>query len=90
MLYFDWNYYINKYADLRKAGINNYISALYHWINFGLKENRICNKIFENFNYEDYLLKNQHLKNKKEPVAPFFINLILIESPSLSEYPNLL
>ncbi len=50
MDYFDWEYYINLYEDLRKAGILNEDKAKRHWIKFGMKENRICNKIFEDFN----------------------------------------
>ncbi len=72
MLYFDWNYYINRYADLRKAGINNNTSALNHWINFGIKESRICNKIFENFDWKDYLSKHPEFKNKNDVLLNYF------------------
>ena len=47
MNYFDWEYYINRYEDLRKAGILNEDKAKRHWIRFGMKEGRICNKMFE-------------------------------------------
>ena len=48
--YFDFTYYINLYPDLRQNGINTYESALNHWQIYGKKENRICNKIFNNKN----------------------------------------
>ncbi len=60
MIYFDWQYYINRYKDLKTSGINNNLSALNHWVRHGLKENRICNKIFENLNLKDYKSKLIH------------------------------
>ncbi len=70
MIYFDWIYYTNKYGDLRNAGINNYNSALNHWQTFGIKENRICNKIFEKFNWKEY--KYPHLKNKNDILLAYY------------------
>ncbi len=40
---FDWEFYINKYTDLKKAGINTKEKAFLHWITYGKKEKRICN-----------------------------------------------
>lgn len=51
---FDYYFYINKYEDLKKL---NYEDALKHWLEYGLKEGRKCNKInyFKYyFNYELY------------------------------------
>lgn len=62
MDYFDWEYYINRYEDLRNAGILDKNKAIRHWNRFGMKENRICNKIFEGLNME--LLK-EYAKNNK-------------------------
>ncbi len=72
MIYFDWIYYINKYIDLRNAGINNQNAALTHWINHGLKEHRTCNKIFENFNWKEYLLKHTELKTKNDALIKYY------------------
>jgi hypothetical protein len=58
MIYFDWKYYIDKYIDLRQAGINTMELALTHWKNHGINENRICNKIFEKFNAKEYMKLN--------------------------------
>jgi len=39
---FNWQYYIDKYPDLPSAGINNYESALQHYIMYGKKEGRLA------------------------------------------------
>ena len=59
MDYFDWEYYINRYEDLRKAGILNAIKAKRHWMRFGIRENRICNKIFEDIDIKKYTIDNK-------------------------------
>jgi len=40
--HFDWEAYINKYPDLKKAGIDTESKAIKHWKKYGKKENRIC------------------------------------------------
>ena len=40
--FFDWQYYINNYEDLRNAGIDNEEKAYDHWVNNGKSEGRIC------------------------------------------------
>ena len=40
---FNWDYYINRYPDLSKSGIETKDKAWEHWINFGVKELRSCN-----------------------------------------------
>lgn len=50
--YFDWKYYIERYEDLRKAGILDKRKAIQHWLKFGIKECRICNKLFENVDFK--------------------------------------
>ena len=40
---FNWEYYINRYHDLSKSGIETKDKAWEHWINFGVKELRSCN-----------------------------------------------
>ncbi len=77
MLYFDWKYYINKYEDLRRAGINNYNAALSHWQNFGIKEHRICNKIFEKFDWKNYLSIHPNLKTKHNVLLFYYKNVCL-------------
>ena len=53
---FNWKFYIANYPDLKKNGINNYATALNHWIKFGKREGRICY-----FDYKNYLLNNKDL-----------------------------
>jgi len=38
---FDWQYYVNNYKDLQKAGINTYEKAIKHYITYGHKEKRV-------------------------------------------------
>ena len=37
---FDWKFYIEKYDDLKKAGITSEEQAYQHWIEFGQHEDR--------------------------------------------------
>ena len=59
---FDWEFYINKYKDLKKAGIDTEEKALEHWIKYGLKEERIFTDIPIFFDWIKYLNKNKDLK----------------------------
>ena len=74
MIYFDWKYYINKYIDLRKAGINNMELAITHWNNHGINEYRICNKIFENINWKKYIIDNK-LTNFNQALLNYYYKL---------------
>jgi hypothetical protein len=38
---FDWEFYINKYPDLKRANINTKEKAIQHWIKYGKKEGRL-------------------------------------------------
>ena len=52
---FDWEYYIKNNQDLLDNGINDKNNAVYHWLNFGINENR----------KHRFLRKNNKLINKK-------------------------
>jgi len=56
---FDWENYINKYEDLRNAGINTKENAWNHWINHGINEGRTS----EVFDWENYINKYEDLRN---------------------------
>jgi hypothetical protein len=43
MDFFDWTYYLDKYPDLRAAGIHTEEQAISHWIEYGKKEGRYIN-----------------------------------------------
>lgn len=54
----DWKYYINRYSDLRNAGIRNESQAMNHWKKFGKNEGRIPNgslEIDNNFDWQFYV-----------------------------------
>ena len=63
---FDWEFYINKYRDLKKAGIDNEEKALEHWKSHGKKEERIFTDIPIFFSWLEYLNQNKDLKVKIE------------------------
>lgn len=44
---FDWEYYLEKYPDLAKAGINSKKKAMLHYQQYGEAENRFPNKNIE-------------------------------------------
>jgi len=74
--YFDYNYYISKYPDLK---LLNKDSCLHHLINHGFDEQRIFCKELENYNYEKYLLSNPNLKDKSENCTPQEVCLHYLE-----------
>ena len=47
---FDWEYYLEKYPDLYKAGINCKKKAIIHYQKYGVAENRFPNKNVEIMN----------------------------------------
>ena len=57
---FDWQYYVNKYADLKKAYGNNQAKLKNHWITYGKKEGRVASELFD---AKYYLNKYPDLKN---------------------------
>ena len=60
MEYFDYNYYISKYNDLKHLTKEQ---AINHFKNYGIKEQRKFNKLLENFDYNFYI-KNYKDLNK--------------------------
>ena len=61
--YFDWEYYVNKYEDLKNAGIDNEEKAKNHWINYGKKEGRTSDILLSYFDWEYYINSYEDLKN---------------------------
>jgi hypothetical protein len=60
---FHWEYYLNKYQDLRKNGLKSPEDAYQHWLNYGKSELRIYIDIPIIFDWKNYLLYNKDLKN---------------------------
>ena len=44
---FDWEYYLNRYPELKKNGIVTRRQAYHHWVSKGKKEQRYPNKSYE-------------------------------------------
>jgi hypothetical protein len=63
---FDWEYYLNYYVDLKDSNIKTKIEAFDHWINNGIKENRIFFKLtYKFFDWEKYIFTYEDLHNFK-------------------------
>ena len=43
---FDWNYYLSRHSDLRRAGINTEAEARAHWRDRGIREGRRATPMF--------------------------------------------
>ena len=50
---YDFNYYMNKYPDLKKVFGNDDIAALQHFVNYGMKEGRQGKASFELSSYKN-------------------------------------
>lgn len=57
---YDYNYYINKYADLKKAFGTDDVAALAHFVNYGMKEGRQASS---EFNVNTYRSRYADLQN---------------------------
>ena len=59
---FNWEFYINKYRDLKNV-IKSEDDAFVHWQKYGKYEKRIYNDIPILFDWKNYLEENKDLKN---------------------------
>lgn len=59
---FDWHYYLEKYPDLQKNGVQTEEQALSHWKTFGEKEGRIALRMPVFFDWQYYLNKYPDLR----------------------------
>ena len=48
---FDSQFYLRMYPDLKKAGIKTKENAYIHYLQYGKKEGRVCNKLQLKNNY---------------------------------------
>ena len=65
---FHWEFYLNKYPDLRKNGLKSPEDAYQHWMNFGKKELRIYIDTPIIFDWKNYLLNNKdHFRKIHRP-----------------------
>ena len=56
---YDFDYYINRYEDLKKAFGNDDVAALKHFIKYGMREGRQAKETFDVFSYKN---ANQDLR----------------------------
>lgn len=59
---FDWHYYLEKYPDLRKNGVQTEEQALTHWKTCGEKEGRVTIRTPAFFDWKYYLEKYPDLR----------------------------
>ena len=50
---YDYNYYVNKYSDIKKAYGDNDAAVLAHFVNYGMKEGRQAHTNFNVYNYKN-------------------------------------
>jgi len=84
--YFDWEFYLNYYKDLKKNLKYSKDDAIKHWEKYGKKERRITNyyqlSLINNylrdtkyyFNWKEYYEKNKDIKNNEISVLKHWIN----------------
>jgi hypothetical protein len=58
---FQWEFYLNKYDDLKISGMTTEEEALKHWFNHGKKELRMYNDIPILFNWKNYIESHDDL-----------------------------
>ncbi len=75
--YFDWKYYTNKYKELERANINTKEKAYLHWQKYGMRQNRICNIIFEDVDLDLYIKINRlKISNREQLYIHFHKNYL--------------
>ena len=60
---YDWDDYINRYADLQKTNILTKEKAIDHWIKYGVHENMILKLIDNDFNWITYVENYKDLQD---------------------------
>ena len=75
---FDWEFYINKYKELR---LKNKSQATTHWNTYGMKEGLIANKNGCNFDWVFYTRYYQHIKNlNMEQAYNHYVSFSIIDN----------
>jgi len=60
---FNWEFYVNKYDDLKELSIKTEFDSWNHWLKYGKYEQRIYNDIPIFFNWNNYINDNKDLNN---------------------------
>lgn len=74
---FDWKYYVNRYHDLKK--ITTKEEAWKHWINFGDKELRSCNKFNDIVNAGQWGCLYSHINIIKNSIKNDYDSIMILE-----------
>jgi hypothetical protein len=61
-MYFDWKHYIFLNKDLKQRGINTKENAVNHYLNYGIKENRLVNTYLVLYSYYETEIALNNLK----------------------------
>jgi GR25 family glycosyltransferase involved in LPS biosynthesis len=87
---FNWKYYIERYKDLRDAGILRKDKAWWHWNNYGKKELRSCNPDNEIVNQEQLGCLISHLEIIKDAKKNNYKNILILEDDIIisNDYRN--
>jgi hypothetical protein len=62
-MFFNWEFYVNKYDDLKEENINSEEKAYNHWIKYGKKEKRIYTDIPIYFDWIFYVINTDNLRD---------------------------
>lgn len=86
---FNWEYYVERYKDLRDAGILTKDKAWLHWNNYGKKELRSCNPDNEIVNKGQLGCLISHLEILKDAKKKNYKNILILEDDIIvSKYYN--
>ncbi len=76
---FNWKYYVERYKDLRDAGILTKSKAWWHWNNYGKKELRTCNLDNEIVNKGQLGCLLSHLEILKDAKKNNYESILILE-----------
>ena len=76
---FDWEYYINRYEDLKKAKINTREKAWNHWTKNGKKELRSCNSKCDIVNKGQLGCLLSHIHILKDAIEKKYNSILILE-----------
>lgn len=80
LLEFDYKFYLSLYPDLRNAGISDMTKAQSHYLNNGIKENRIKSKrdfyyLYPNFDWKFYVHTYPDVESNETNAIIHFYNI---------------
>ena len=76
---FNWEYYVNRYPDLKKSNMNTKEAAWNHWINFGEKELRSCDPLNDIVNNGQWGCLYSHINILKNAIKNNYNSILILE-----------